>query len=970
MANSNSILRLGNDLLRSGRYSDAIQCYADAILNQPELARLIIFNTSIARKREKAKHRENERDVLLISTKTDYVLGEILHGNTHLTQKANATILACQPNRIDIHDINGSLKANSFEFDSKNFGRQILQYVLKSPCDEVILIDASPLGVLVAFLFLVIWKVRVVVSRESKSDSVGNETLAHYIAQRITYPEIAIVALGLEEATIELMVADSTGTIASNRKWTHKFASIKCERDELVSGSDGAFLDRLFEKSMGRKPREHELRHLSNILNNDAGRRSEVAYLVCQSDESTRHTNDRHAAGRTAVYSLPEPETIEPDSIRFPYFETPEVSILIPVYGKLEYTLTCLESLANNPSDISFEILVLDDQSPDDSANELAKVENVRVIVNPVNLGFVRSCNHGAKQARGKYLCFLNNDTVVKPGWLDELHKTFKVFPGAGLVGSKLIYPDGNLQEAGGIIWQDGSAWNFGNMQDPGLPQFCYAREVDYVSGAAIMVPAELYAELDGFDGIYAPAYCEDSDLALKIRDRGYRVIYQPMSEVVHFEGVTSGTDTTQGIKAYQVANSKTLFERWKGRLATHRPNGVDPDNEKDRRMRKRALVLEHCTPTPDQDAGSVSVFNILLMLREMDFQVTFIAEDNFLYMPDYTTRLQRAGIEVLYAPYTISVEQHLQEKGHRYDLAFLFRPVVVERHIATIKKYCLRAKTLFYTHDIHHLRMTREAELLGDHAKRLEADDMKRRELAAIRAMDATIIVSPAELEILHPQLPGCRLEILPLLLNIPGTQVGFEQRKDFCFVGGFQHTPNVDAVQHFVAAVMPAIRKKLPGVKFHIVGSKPPETVKALAAEDIVVHGFIEDLNSLLDQMRLSVAPLRYGAGVKGKVGTALAAGLPSVLSDVAAEGMQLLDGVHALVANDSGSMAEAIVRLYTDPALWQTMSESGLAYAESAWGPLASFDGMHEIIRQLFPDFSATPKYPLSLYNQDFA
>ena len=271
---------------------------------------------------------------------------------------------------------------------------------------------------------------------------------------------------------------------------------------------------------------------------------------------------------------------------------------------------------------------------------------------------------------------------------MDELLITFEQFPGTGLVGSKLIYPDGRLQEAGGIIWQDGSAWNFGRLQDASLPVFNYAREVDYCSGASIMIPSKLYAELGGFDEHYLPAYCEDYDLALKIRKKGYRVIYQPMSTIVHYEGITSGTDTSKGTKAYQVQNLEKAFEIWQDTLLDYQPNGVDVDKAKDRSATKRALVLDLCTPTPNHDAGSLLTFNMLLLLREMDFQVTFIPEDNFLYMPLHTTELQRVGVEVLYAPYVTSVEQHLKEFGDRYDLVLLFRPVTVERHLSSIKTF------------------------------------------------------------------------------------------------------------------------------------------------------------------------------------------------------------------------------------------------------------------------------------------
>ena len=642
----------------------------------------------------------------------------------------------------------------------------------------------------------------------------------------------------------------------------------------------------------------------------------------------------------------------------------PMVTVIIPVYGEIDYTLRCLASIAAHPAQVAFEVIVVDDCSTDNSAEILSHVSGIRLLRNEKNQGFIRSCNAGASAAHGEYLYFLNNDTEVTPSWIDELVRTFEAFPGTGLAGSKLVYPDGRLQEAGGIVWQDGSAWNFGRYQDPQLPMYNYAREVDYCSGASIMVPKVLFDELGGFDEHYLPAYCEDCDLALKIRDKGYRVIYQPLSTVIHFEGVTSGTDTSKGTKAYQVENTKKLYERWKSRLQTHQPAGMDADNAKDRTATRRVLVIDHCTPTANQDAGSLITFNMLLLLREMNFQVTFIPENDFLYQPEYTTALQRAGIEVLYAPYVTSVEQHLKEYGGRYELAFLFRPIVFERHFSSIRQYCPQAQVLFHTVDLHFLRMSRDATLQTDAAKHQAADVMKRLELSAICASHASIVVSTAELELLRTDLPTAKLHVFPLIMDVQGTSQPFADRRDIVFVGGYQHAPNVDAVKYFVAEIMPLLRSRLPGVRFHVVGSKTPAELQALACEDVVIRGFVDDLAPLLDKMRVSVAPIRYGAGIKGKIGSAMALGLPVVATPLAAEGMLLIDDESILVAEGAAQFADAVMKLYQNEPLWNRISQNGLTFAEHAWGAEAAWQSLHTILDELGMP-TARGAYPLSLY-----
>lgn len=708
--------------------------------------------------------------------------------------------------------------------------------------------------------------------------------------------------------------------------------------------------------------------------------------LSCQTKEAHRNALAKYLPGLLLVsvsYPATSPELAPPvteqaapekivnpvdfaKTIEIPVWESPLVSVIIPVYGQLDYTLRCLASIEANLPQAKFEVIVVDDCSPDNPAEVLTNIKGIRLIRNENNQGFIRSCNTGANAAHGYYLYFLNNDTEVMPGWMDELLRTFKEFPGTGFAGSKLIYPDGRLQEAGGIIWQDGSAWNFGKFHDPLLPVYNYAREVDYCSGASIMVPKMLFDELGGFDELYLPAYCEDCDLALKIREKGYRVIYQPLSTVIHYEGVTSGTDTSQGVKAYQVENMKKLYERWNSRLKTHQPPGTDIDNAKDRRATRRVLVIDHCTPTPNQDAGSLITFKLLLLLREMDFQVTFIPESNFGYMPEYTKVLQRIGIETLYAPVCSSVEQHLRTCGDRYDLVFLFRPYVAECYMKPVRELCPKAKVLFHTVDLHFLRMTREAGLNGDQSITKAAAEIKQLEVAAMQASDASIVVSTAELELLRPELPDAKLHVFPLIMDVPGTSKPFNERKDIIFVGGYQHPPNVDAVQYFVTEIMPLLRQRLPGVHFYVVGSMVPAEIQALASEDVIITGFVEDLNPLLDRMCVSVAPLRYGAGIKGKIGSAMAAGLPVVATPEAAEGMSLTDGENILVADGAEAFADTVVKLYQDEILWNRLSHNGLKFAENAWGAEAAWKNLHDILIDISITTIRGP-YPLSLFSE---
>jgi O-antigen biosynthesis protein len=333
--------------------------------------------------------------------------------------------------------------------------------------------------------------------------------------------------------------------------------------------------------------------------------------------------------------------------------------------------------------------------------------------------------------------------------------------------------------------------------------------------------------------------------------------------------------------------------------------------------------------------------------LREMGFQVTFIPEDDLLYMREYTPALQRAGIEVLYLPYVRSIQEHLKEHGGRYDVVFLFRVGVATRNIGLIRDNCIKAKVIYHTSDLHYLRMQREAILRSDKEKKKAADKMKKREFDAMRASDISIVHSTAELEILSQELPSIRPHVFPLMLSVEKSVIPFSGRRDIMFVGGFRHAPNVDAVQFFVSEVMPGLRKRMPGIRFYVIGSKAPPEIQALACEDVVVMGFVDKLKPILDQTRISVAPLRYGSGIKGKIGTALAAGLPVIATSIAVEGMGLVQGENVLVADRADQFIEEIVKLYQSETLWNRLSENGLKFADHAWSGEAAWKVLSKIL-----------------------
>ncbi len=584
-------------------------------------------------------------------------------------------------------------------------------------------------------------------------------------------------------------------------------------------------------------------------------------------------------------------------------------------------------------------------------ASTLARLQrecsNIRVLSNQENLGFVGGNNAGASLATAENLVFLNNDTEPQPGWLEALLGAMDADPRAGAVGAKLVYPDGRLQEAGGIIFSDASGWNYGREQNPLDPRFNFVREVDYCSGACLLVRRQLFEAGGGFDTRYAPAYYEDTDLCFRVRQAGWRVVYQPASVIIHHEGGTAGTDVQSSFKRYQVINREKFLEKWQAALKLQSPPGdACVPEASDRRGGRRILVVDALMPMYDRASGSLRMFEILRLLAAARHKVTFIAR-NGANGQRYARELQQMGIEVYAGDPDRMRQIGYQSDGWPFDLqklliernfekAILCFWYIAEQYFPFLSIASPRTAIYVDTVDVHYVRELRQAELEPKKHSMEEIVGRKRRELKTYALADTLIAVTPNDAEALLKELPAATVKIVPNIHSVCAEVPPFSAREGVLFVGNFAHPPNQDAVLHFHQQIWPRLQSRLPDVRLTIVGNNPPAAIKALAGDGITVTGYVPETEPYLRSHRVSVAPLRYGAGMKGKIGEALSLGLPVVTTSIGAEGISSGANRPFVVKDDPAAFADAVAALYNDEQAWGEYSTRGRAHIADNFSP----------------------------------
>jgi glycosyltransferase involved in cell wall biosynthesis len=422
--------------------------------------------------------------------------------------------------------------------------------------------------------------------------------------------------------------------------------------------------------------------------------------------------------------------------------------------------------------------------------------------------------------------------------------------------------------------------------------------------------------------------------------------VYQPAAVIVHYEGQTAGRDLSEGMKRHQVVNQKTFARKWQAALDEQAAFGAF-FAARDRAPGGTYLVLDNSVPMHDKDAGSHFMFVLRRELRAAGHRVIFWPYNRYR-MPRYCDELQQLGIEVRYG--TQDLDAFLRERGSTIDAALVYRTHVAEAHVDTLRRHGIRVAVFFC--DLESLRESRRLIVEGSRGDAASVRSFEQTEQMLIAAADHVVVHSVAERDHLAPLRPASmQVFRLPLPTTIAST-TAFDRRSGLLFVGSI-HPPNVDAVRFFVDAIRPLIAGRIDNPELTIAGEVGQIVSKFGDPSALRITGHVPALDPYFDRARVFVAPLRYGAGLKGKIIDALVRGVPVVTTTVGAEGIGLEHGITAMIADDAAAFADAIVRLYTDRALWEGMRDRAAEHARATFGAESFRASMRELLAAVAPE-----------------
>lgn len=629
--------------------------------------------------------------------------------------------------------------------------------------------------------------------------------------------------------------------------------------------------------------------------------------------------------------------------LHFPSVEHPKISIIIILYNRAELTLSCLYSILRNPFQF-FEVILVDNNSTDSTRQLLKQINGAKVILNDQNLHYLLGCNQASKIAQGNHLLFLNNDAQILGDSILSAVNTIESSEDIGAVGGKLILPDGTLQEAGSIIWQDGTCLGFGRGDSPNAPQYLFKRTVDYCSAAFLLTRRDLFLQLGGFDEDYQPAYYEETDYCMRLQKIGKKIIYDPNVNILHYEFASSShSDSSDHAIALMEKNAEIFKQKhkdWFHSQYSAKLQNLIFARTQAREKQKRLLYIDDIIPHPCMGSGYTRSHSILCNLVELGYFVTLYPGD-LRYLEDWQTIYADIPqtVEVMRGYGLIMLEDFLRERQGYYDLVFVSRPhniqylnsILAKENLLKSAKIIYDAEAIFTIRDYEHKRLNQIPY------SEVEFQKAITEELQLAKNSHQIITVSPQEQQqFLQQGYP--HVSLLGHSLTISPTPQPFIERKNLLFVGSIYdlESPNADSVLWVTEKIFPRIQNQLnQTIQLLIVGnntvSEIQKQVNRLNNSQIQMLGQVSDLTELYNQSRLFVAPTRFAAGIPHKVHEAAAYGLPIVTTSLIASQLGWKHEQELLVADDTATFSEQCIRLYNDPELWNTIRSNALKRVE---------------------------------------
>ena len=621
--------------------------------------------------------------------------------------------------------------------------------------------------------------------------------------------------------------------------------------------------------------------------------------------------------------------------------EKPEISIILVLYNKAELSLACLQSIVKY-ADVPYEVIIVDNNSIDETVSLLDCVKGAKIIRNKKNLHFLEGCNQALEHVCGSKVLLLNNDAELMENSLSSAYNVFQEVPACGAVGAKIILPDNTLQEAGSIIWRDGSCLGYGRGESSLAPEYNFRRIVDYCSGAFLLTKTSLFREHRGFDARFKPAYYEETDYCLWLQEQGKHVVYNPETVIRHFEFGSAGQGNAVRI---QQENRKKFVEKHKLQLSLHfasLPSNVLKGRfAASQARKKKILYIDDRIPHSNNGAGYPRSNKIIRLLVELGYQLTIFP--NMFPDEENWTEAYRdidPSVEIVTGIGVEGFSSFIEERNEYYDFVWVSRPHNMQKLIQHLEGYRKSFKIIYDAEAIYAERDLLKSKLDGDDLEKDNINELINAELELCKQAD--IILAVSEIDAKKIKICGVdNVMVLGHALDVKSSKKSFGDRRGLLFVGNLndEDSPNVDSVLWFVNEILPLVRQQIPGIELHIVGSSQADSIKAIRSDGVTVHGRVDDLSDFYNTCRVFVAPTRFAAGIPYKIHEAASFGLPVVATRLLANQLDWKHKEHLLAAEaNANDFVDQLINLHENSNLWESVQNNAYKIIEAEFSTAA--------------------------------